>query len=68
MVRKCYRDSGIVFADTEHGVKVKLKEQGMLFPAESEKRGGSMYQLPIDERPRVLRITNFLSSDNEGST
>ena len=46
---------------TEHGVKVKLKEQGLLFPAESEKRGGFLYQLPIEDRPRVLRITNFLS-------
>lgn len=59
---------GVVFPDTEHGVNAKLKEQGLLFPAESEKRGGFMYQLPIDDRPRVLRITNFLSSDNEGST
>lgn len=68
VVHKFYRDSGVVFPDTEHGVKVKLKEQGLLFPAESEKRGGFMYQLPIDDRPCVLRITNFLSSDDEGST
>ena len=68
MVHKLFRDSGVVFPDTEHGVKVKLKEQGLLFPAESEKRGGFMYQLPIDDRPCVLRITNFLSSDDEGST
>lgn len=66
VVHKFYRHSGVVFPDTEHGVKVK--EQGLLFPAESEKRGGFMYQLPIDDRPRVLQITNFLSSDNEGST
>ena len=68
VVHKFYRDSGVVFPDTEHGVKVKLKEQGLLFPAESEKRGGFMYQLPIDDRPCALRITNFLSSDDEGST
>ncbi len=35
VVHKFYRDSGVVFPDTEHGVKVKLKEQGLLFPAES---------------------------------
>jgi hypothetical protein len=68
VVHKFYRDSGVVFPDSEHGVKVKLKEQGLLFPAESEKRGGFMYQLPIEDRPRVLRITNFLSSGNGGST
>ena len=67
MVRKFYRDSRIVFPDTEHGVKVKLKEQGLLFPAESG-REPFFYQLPIEGRPRVLRISNFLSVDTEPSS
>lgn len=67
VVHKFYRDSGVVFPDTEHGVKVKLKEQGLLFPAESG-REPFFYQLPIEGRPRVLRISNFLSVDKEPSS
>ncbi|MGC9395899.1 MAG: hypothetical protein ACP5J4_13725 [Anaerolineae bacterium] len=67
VVHRFYRDSGVVFPDTEHGVKVKLKEQGLLFPAESG-REPFFYQLPIENRPRVLRISNFLSADKEPSS
>ena len=67
VVHKFCRDSGVAFPDTEHGVKVKLKEQGLLFPAESG-REPFFYQLPIEGRPRVLRISNFLTDDKEPSS
>lgn len=63
IVNQFYRGSGVVFPDTEHGLKTKLREQSLLFPTENDRRGGYLYQLPLDNRPWVLRITNFLDLD-----
>ncbi|MBN1922052.1 MAG: DUF927 domain-containing protein [Anaerolineae bacterium] len=63
IVNQFYRGSGIAFPDTEHGLKTKLREQNLSFPTESDRRGGHLYQLPLANRPWVLRITNFLDLD-----
>ena len=54
-----YRSSGVVFPDTARGIKVKLKEQKLLFPSADR---------PFDYRmtamlPRVLRVVKPIDSD-----
>ena len=53
-----YRTTGIVFPDSERGVRVKLQEQGLL----QGQDGRTTYRLPLPDgsRPRVLRITRAL--------
>jgi DNA primase len=59
-----YRGRGVVFPDTERGVKVKMKEEGLLFPTERSQKT-FLYQMPLDGRPWVLRIANILSNDKD---
>ncbi|MDY6877343.1 MAG: CHC2 zinc finger domain-containing protein [Chloroflexota bacterium] len=50
-----YRCSGVVFPDSERGVRVKLLEQGVLRPQGGD--GRHTYRLRVEEgMPRVLRL------------
>jgi len=60
-----YRNSGVVFNDTERGIKVKLREEGLLHPAERPTGNTFLYQMGLSTRPWVLRITNTIFN-NEG--
>ena len=56
-VWRFYRASGVVFPDTERGVREKLLEQHLLFPQHDSQADRFTYRLPQGaEQPRVLRI------------
>jgi Domain of unknown function (DUF927) len=58
-----YRQRGIVFPDTEHGVKTKLKERKLLMPDDDR----FTYRLRLgDDRPRVLRILRRTTVQDAG--
>jgi hypothetical protein len=61
-----YRNSGVVFNDTERGIKVKLREEGLLHPAERPSGQTFLYQMAIGTRPWVLRITNTIFNNEVG--
>jgi hypothetical protein len=62
-----YRGSGVVFNDTERGIKVKLKEEGLLHPAERPSGNTFLYQMAIGTRPWVLRISNTILNQGGSS-
>ncbi len=56
-VWRFYRASGVVFPDTERGVREKLLEQKLLFPQADSKADRYTYRLSVKgDAPRVLRI------------
>jgi hypothetical protein len=56
-VWRFYRAAGVVYPDTERGVREKLLEQHLLFPQPDARSDRYTYRLPLGaEMPRVLRI------------
>jgi hypothetical protein len=56
-VWRFYRAGGVVFPDTERGVREKLLEQHLLFPQPDSRADRYTYRLTLGaDAPRVLRI------------
>ena len=56
-VWRFYRAAGVVFPDTERGVREKLLEQHLLFPQPDGRSDRYTYRLSLGaDQPRVLRI------------
>jgi hypothetical protein len=59
-----YRAGGVVFPDSERGLRAKLRERGMLHTNESEGNKGTWLFRTADGVVRVLRIVRPLEEEN----
>ncbi len=62
-----YRAGGVVFPDSERGLRAKLRERGMLHTNESEGNKGTWLFRTADGVVRVLRIVRPLEEENTGN-